>query len=87
MPVSDKEFKIGLMVTALLEDRYNKTGHMRGEARRVTKLYEEKLKNFGKVICPGFFEYEDEAARTADALRKENVDVTVRRGGARCWAC
>ncbi len=77
MPVSDKEFKIGLMVTALLEDRYNKTGHMRGEARRVTKLYEEKLKNFGKVICPGFFEYEDEAARTADALRKENVDVIV----------
>jgi hypothetical protein len=34
MPITEKEFKIGLMVTALLEDRYNKTGHMREEARK-----------------------------------------------------
>jgi L-arabinose isomerase len=77
MPLSEKEFKIGLLVTALLEDRFNKTGHMRGEAQRVTGLYEEKLKKFGRVVNPGFFEYEDEAVRAASKLKSEDVDVIV----------
>jgi L-arabinose isomerase len=77
MPIVEKELKIGLLVTALLEDKFNKTGHMRGEARRVTGLYEEKLKQFGKVVNPGFFEYEDEAVKAASVLKKENVDVIV----------
>jgi L-arabinose isomerase len=77
MPLVEREFKIGLLVTALLEDKFNKTGHMRGEARRVTGLYEEKLKPFGRVINPGFFEYEDEALRAATVLTREDVDVIV----------
>ena len=77
MPVSEKEFKIGLVVTALLEDKFNKTGHMRPEARRVTTLYEDKLKKFGKVVNPGFFEYENEAVRAASVLKEEQVDVIV----------
>jgi L-arabinose isomerase len=77
MPVDAKEFKIGLMVTALLEDRFNKTGHMRPEAKKVAKLYENKLKKFGKVVNPGFFEYENEAVRTASVLKEEQVDVIV----------
>jgi len=32
---------------------------MRNEARKVSKLYEKKLSKFGKIINPGFFEYED----------------------------
>ena len=77
MPIVKKEFQIGLLVTALLEDKFNKTGHMRGEARRVTGLYEEKLKQFGKVVNPGFFEYEDEAVKAASVLKKEDVDIIV----------
>jgi len=77
MPLAGKEFKIGLLVTALLEDRYNKTGHMRGEARRVAKLYEDKLKPFGTVINPGFFEYENEAIKAASVLKREGVDLVV----------
>jgi len=77
MPISEKKFKIGLLVTALLEDKFNKTGHMRREARRVTKLYEEKLKQFGTVVNPGFFEYEDEAVHAASFLKREQVDVIV----------
>jgi hypothetical protein len=50
---------------------------MRGEARRVTGLYEEKLKQFGKVVNPGFFEYEDEAIKAASILKKEEVDAIV----------
>jgi L-arabinose isomerase len=77
MPLVEREFKIGLLVTALLEDKFNKTGHMRGEARRVAGLYEEKLKQFGKVVNPGFFEYEDEAVRAASTLKAEEVDAIV----------
>jgi L-arabinose isomerase len=77
MPLAGKEFKIGLLVTALLEDRYNKTGHMRGEARRVTKLYEDKLKPFGAVVNPGFFEYENEAIKAASTLKREGVDIII----------
>ncbi len=77
MALVEREFKIGLLVTALLEDKYNKTGHMRGEAHRVTGLYAEKLKKFGKVVNPGFFEYEDEAIKAASVLKKEDVDVIV----------
>ncbi len=77
MPIAPKEFRIGLMVTALLEDRYNKTGHMRPEARRVADLYAQKLERFGKVVHPGFFEHEHEAVRVARELKAQEVDLVV----------
>lgn len=77
MPITQKEFKIGLMATALLEDKFNKTGHMREEARRVTNLYEEKLRSYGRVVNPGFFENEVEAVHAAAALKRANVDLLV----------
>jgi L-arabinose isomerase len=77
MPIVKKDFTIGLLVTALLEDRYNKTGHIRDEARRVAARYAEKLARFGAVVNPGFFEYEDEAARAARELAAKAVDCVV----------
>ena len=77
MPIAEKQFTIGLLVTALLEDRYNKTGHMREEARRVAERYAQKLKGFGRVVHPGFFEYEQEAVKAARVLKAEDVDVVV----------
>jgi L-arabinose isomerase len=77
MPIIQKEFTIGLLVTALLEDKYNKTGHIREEARRAAGRYAEKLKSFGRVVHPGFFEYEPEAVKAARALKAEEVDVVV----------
>ena len=77
MPILKKDFTIGLLVTALLEDRYNKTGHMRDEARRVAARYAAKLGRFGAVVNPGFFEYEDEAARAARELAAKAVDCVV----------
>jgi hypothetical protein len=77
MPIAEKEFTIGLLVTALLEDRYNKTGHMREEARRVAERYARKLQGFGRVVHPGFFEYEQEAVKAARILKAEDVDVVV----------
>ncbi|UCF98181.1 MAG: hypothetical protein JSV89_01275 [Spirochaetaceae bacterium] len=77
MPIAEKEFKIGLMVTALLEDRFNKTGHMREEARKAANRYAEALTGFGEVVNPGFFEYENEAVRVAKVLKEQDVDVIV----------
>ena len=77
MPIVEREFKIGLLVTALLEDRFNKTGHIRPQARKAAVEYEKKLSAFGNVINPGFFEYEDEAVRAARKLKGEDVDMIV----------
>jgi L-arabinose isomerase len=77
MPITERPFKIGLMVTALLEDRYNKTGHIREEARRVAGRYAEALGRFGTVVNPGFFEHEPEAVRVAEKLKAEGVQVIV----------
>jgi L-arabinose isomerase len=77
MPVAQKEFTVGLMITALLEDKFNKTGHLREECRRVSGVYEEKLKSLGRIVSTGFFEYEPEAVKAASLLRKEGVDVVI----------
>ena len=47
MPIVPREFKIGLLVTALLEDRYNKTGHIRDQAKSIANRYAAKLAPFG----------------------------------------
>ncbi|MBN2552444.1 MAG: hypothetical protein JXB06_06725 [Spirochaetales bacterium] len=77
MPIAEKEFKIGLMVTALLEDRFNKTGHMREEACKAAERYAEVLSAFGKVVNPGFFEYEHQAVRVARVFKEQDVDLIV----------
>jgi L-arabinose isomerase len=77
MPITKKDFTIGLMVTALLEDKYNKTGHMREECRRVARVYEERLKPLGRVVSTGFFEHEPEAAKAASLLKSEGADVVI----------
>jgi L-arabinose isomerase len=77
MPIAPKEFKIGLLVTALLEDRYNKTGHIRDQARAIANRYAEKLAPFGSVVNPGFFEYEADAQRAGRVLKEAGVDCVV----------
>ena len=41
MPVAQREFTIGLMVTAPLEDKFNKTGHMREACKAASLLKRE----------------------------------------------
>ena len=59
MPIEPKEFTIGLLATALLEDRYNKTGHIRDQARAITKRYESKLSGYFPQERTGSIPYED----------------------------
>jgi len=77
MPIEPKEFTIGLLATALLEDRYNKTGHIRDQARAIAKRYESKLAPFGKVVNPGLVEYEADAVKAGRALKDAGVDCVV----------
>jgi L-arabinose isomerase len=77
MPIVPREFTIGLLVTALLEDRYNKTGHIRDQARTIAKRYADTLAPLGTVVSPGFFENEAEAVKAGRFLKEKNVDCVI----------
>src|SRR3990170_3225098 len=59
--------KIGLLVTALLEDDYNKTGHVRPRMHEVT----------AEIVSPGFVEYEPDADRATQAFNAAGVDMII----------
>ncbi|MEJ2264041.1 MAG: hypothetical protein P8X95_11380 [Anaerolineales bacterium] len=69
--------KIGLFVTALLEDDYNKTGHMRPKMAEATDRIANVLKPFGDIINPGFVEYEPDADRATEAFNAAGVDLII----------
>jgi L-arabinose isomerase len=69
--------KIGLFVTALLEDDYNKTGHMRPKMAQATDRIADMLAPYGRVINPGFVEYEPDADRATQAFNGESVDLVI----------
>ena len=69
--------KIGLFVTALLEDDYNKTGHMRPKMSEATDRIAKILSPYGEVINPGFVEYEPDADKATQAFNAADVDLIV----------
>ncbi len=69
--------KIGLFVTALLEDDYNKTGHMRPKMAEATERIAGILAPFGEIVNPGFVEYEPDAEKAAALFNAEGVDLIV----------
>jgi L-arabinose isomerase len=71
------EPRIGLLVTALLEDDYNKTGHMRPKMQQATERFAELLAPYGLVINPGFVEYEPDAEKAARVFNAEGVDLII----------
>jgi L-arabinose isomerase len=69
--------KIGLFVTALLEDDYNKTGHMRPKMAEATNRIAEIFRPYGEVVNPGFVEYEPDADKATQIFHAEGVDLVV----------
>jgi L-arabinose isomerase len=69
--------KIGLFVTALLEDDYNKTGHMRPKMSEATDRIAKILAPYGEIVNPGFVEYEPDADRATQAFNTADVDLVV----------
>ncbi len=69
--------KIGLFVTAFLEDEYNKTGYLRPKLIDATKSLARVLSPFGEIIDPGFVEYELDAEHAAQIFNAASVDLIV----------
>jgi L-arabinose isomerase len=69
--------KIGVLVMALLEDDYNKTGHMRPAATAAAQDIADLLGRFGDVVHAGLVEEEDQAAAAARLFNAEDVDIIV----------
>jgi L-arabinose isomerase len=71
------KLKIGLLVTGLLEDEYNKTGHLRPKCFQATNDLAKILATYGEVVNPGFIEYETDAERAAQMFNAMSVDLIV----------
>ncbi len=69
--------KIGLFVTALLEDDYNKTGHMRPKMSEATDRIAKILAPYGEIVNPGFVEYEPDADNATTVFNSANVDLII----------
>jgi L-arabinose isomerase len=69
--------KIGSLVMALLEDDYNKTGHMREAATAAAQDIANLLGTFGEVVHAGLVEEEHQAAAAARLFNAEDVDIIV----------
>lgn len=69
--------KIGVLVMALLEDDYNKTGHMREAATAAAQGIADTLAQFGDVVHAGLVEEEHQAAAAARLFNTEDVDIIV----------
>ncbi len=69
--------RIGLLVTGLLEDDYNKTGHVRPRMHAATDRIAAILAPYGDVVNPGFVEYEPDADRATEAFNGAGVDLIV----------
>ena len=54
--------KVGLLITALLEDDWNKTAYLRPKAQAAVQNYVSRLEPFAEVVCPGLIETEEQAA-------------------------
>ncbi len=69
--------KIGVLVMALLEDDYNKTGHMRPAATAAAQGIADLLAEYGDVVHAGLVEEEHQAAAAARLFNAEDVDIIV----------
>ncbi|MEW6225760.1 MAG: hypothetical protein AB1627_14145 [Chloroflexota bacterium] len=69
--------KIGVLVMALLEDDYNKTGHMRPAATAAAQEIADALAEYGDVVHAGLVEEEEQAAAAARLFNAQDVDLIV----------
>jgi L-arabinose isomerase len=69
---------VGVLVMALLEDRFNMTGHIRGAAQATRERYLEAIKRLGAdVLSPGLVESPEDADRANRELRSTELDLLI----------
>lgn len=69
--------KIGLFVSALLEDEWNKSGNLRPKAVKALDEMTEKLKRIGQIISPGLIETIQQAENARRYFIQEDVDLIL----------
>ncbi len=69
--------KIGFLVTALLEDDWNKTAHLRPTAQQAAAALAGALEPLAEVVCPGLVETEEQAAAADLAFKQAGVEAVV----------
>jgi L-arabinose isomerase len=69
--------KVGLLVTALLEDDYNKTAHMRPAAQKFVDRIAGILGQYADVVTPKLVEEEYQAEEAARLFNTAGVDLIV----------
>lgn len=73
----NQNLKIGVCVTALLEDDFNKTAHLRPQAQEAAQKVATRFSSWGEVVFPGLVEEEWQAQQAAEQFNRENVDCIV----------
>ncbi len=68
---------VGVLVTALLEDDYNKTAHVRPMAQKVADKIGTIIKQYAEVVCPPLVEEEHQAEAAARMFNSAGVDLIV----------
>jgi L-arabinose isomerase len=69
--------KVGLLVTALLEDEWNKTGYLRPAAQQSVEVFARALGRIAEVVCPGLVETEEQALAADLAFKNAKVEAVV----------
>jgi L-arabinose isomerase len=69
--------KVGLLITALLEDDWNKTGYLRPKAQASVQNFVNALAPFCDVVSPGLVETEADAMQADLAFKAAQVDAVV----------
>ncbi len=69
--------KVGVLVTALLEDDYNKTAHMRPEAQKFVDRIAGIVGRYADVVVPKLVEEEYRAAEAAQMFNAAGVDLII----------
>src|SRR5512137_1589602 len=69
--------KVGFLVTALLEDDYNKTAHIRPMAQKVADKIGGIIAKYAEVVCPPLVEEEYQAEAAAQQFNAAGVDLIV----------
>jgi L-arabinose isomerase len=69
--------KVGVLVLALLEDEYNKTGHVRPAAQQAAARIGEIIGQYAETVFPGLVEEEYQAEAAAQMFNAAGVDLIV----------
>jgi len=77
MPRDMEEPRVGIFVSALLEDEWNKAGNLRPRAVKALDEMVLSLGEIGRISNPGLVETLEQAQAARELLLREDVDIVI----------